>query len=146
MDEMNSSKILVCDDDHEIVDAISIYLKQEGYGVIKAYDGLQAIEAMENNDIQLLIIDLMMPNMDGLSAVLKLRETFKLPIIILSAKSEDTDKITGLNFGADDYVTKPFSPLELMARVKSHMRRYMDFGDVTPKISVGNRRSSIRYQ
>lgn len=136
MDEMNSSKILVCDDDHEIVDAISIYLKQEGYGVIKAYDGLQAIEAMENNDIQLLIIDLMMPNMDGLSAVLKLRETFKLPIIILSAKSEDTDKITGLNFGADDYVTKPFSPLELMARVKSHMRRYMDFGDVTPKKSV----------
>jgi len=136
MDEMNSSKILVCDDDHEIVDAISIYLKQEGYGVIKAYDGLQAIDAMENNDIQLLIIDLMMPNMDGLSAVLKLRETYKLPIIILSAKSEDTDKITGLNFGADDYVTKPFSPLELMARVKSHMRRYMDFGDVTPKKSV----------
>ena len=133
---MNSSKILVCDDDHEIVDAISIYLKQEGYGVIKAYDGLQAIDAMENNDIQLLIIDLMMPNMDGLSAVLKLRETYKLPIIILSAKSEDTDKITGLNFGADDYVTKPFSPLELMARVKSHMRRYMDFGDVTPKKSV----------
>lgn len=136
MDEMNSSKILVCDDDHEIVDAISIYLKQEGYGVIKAYDGLQAIDAMENNDIQLLIIDLMMPNMDGLSAVLKLRETYKLPIIILSAKSEDTDKITGLNFGADDYVTKPFSPLELMARVKSHMRRYMDFGNVTPKKSV----------
>jgi DNA-binding response OmpR family regulator len=136
MDEMNSSKILVCDDDHEIVDAISIYLKQEGYGVIKAYDGLQAIDAMENNDIQLLIIDLMMPNMDGLSAVLKLRETYKLPIIILSAKSEDTDKITGLNFGADDYVTKPFSPLELMARVKSHMRRYMDFGNVAPKKSV----------
>ena len=133
---MNSSKILVCDDDHEIVDAISIYLKQEGYGVIKAYDGLQAIDAMENNDIQLLIIDLMMPNMDGLSAVLKLRETYKLPIIILSAKSEDTDKITGLNFGADDYVTKPFSPLELMARVKSHMRRYMDFGNVAPKKSV----------
>jgi DNA-binding response OmpR family regulator len=136
MDEMNSSKILVCDDDHEIVDAISIYLKQEGYGVIKAYDGLQAIDAMENIDIQLLIIDLMMPNMDGLSAVLKLRETYKLPIIILSAKSEDTDKITGLNFGADDYVTKPFSPLELMARVKSHMRRYMDFGNVAPKKSV----------
>lgn len=133
---MNSSKILVCDDDHEIVEAISIYLKQEGYSVIKAYDGLQGIDAMENNDIQLLIIDLMMPNMDGLSAILKLRESYKIPIIILSAKSEDTDKITGLNFGADDYVTKPFSPLELMARVKSHMRRYMDFGDGIKKKSL----------
>ncbi len=126
---MNNATILVCDDDHEIVDAIGIYLKQEGYTVIKAYDGLQALKAIDLYNIQLLIIDLMMPNMDGLTAIIKLRETHKLPIIVLSAKSEDTDKITGLNFGADDYVTKPFSPLELIARVKSHMRRYTDFGD-----------------
>ena len=132
---MKNSTILVCDDDHEIVNAISIYLTQEGYTVIKAYDGLQALEAIDKNEIQLLIIDLMMPNMDGLTAIIKLRETHKLPIIVLSAKSEDTDKITGLNFGADDYVTKPFSPLELMARVKSHMRRYTDFGDAKPSKS-----------
>lgn len=133
---MESSRILVCDDDKEIVDAISIYLKQEGYDVFKAYDGLEALEVIKNNDIQLLIIDLMMPKMDGLSAILALREGHKLPIIILSAKSEDTDKITGLNFGADDYVTKPFSPLELIARVKSHMRRYMDFSSSPIKTSV----------
>ncbi len=133
---MNNSSILVCDDDHEIVEAIAIYLKQDGYDVFKAYDGLQALNCIEDNDIQLLIIDLMMPKMDGLSAILKLREEYKLPIIILSAKSEDTDKITGLNFGADDYVTKPFSPLELMARVKSHMRRYRDFGERKPQTSI----------
>lgn len=132
---MKNSTILVCDDDHEIVNAISIYLIQEGYKVIKAYDGVEALEAIDKNEIQLLIIDLMMPNMDGLTAIIKLRETHKLPIIVLSAKSEDTDKITGLNFGADDYVTKPFSPLELMARVKSHMRRYTDFGDAQPSQS-----------
>lgn len=129
---MDNSAILVCDDDHEIVNAISIYLKQEGYNVVKAYDGLQALEAIERHNIQLIIMDLMMPNMDGLTALLKLREEHKLPVIVLSAKSEDTDKITGLNFGADDYVTKPFSSLELMARVKSNIRRYTELGAVKP--------------
>lgn len=133
---MFNAKVLVCDDDHEIVEAISIYLQQDGYEAIKAYDGLEALDAMKRHDIQLLIIDLMMPNMDGLSAILALREHHKLPIIILSAKSEDTDKITGLNFGADDYVTKPFSPLELMARVKSHMRRYKNFGEIKPQSTI----------
>ncbi|MBN2899386.1 MAG: response regulator transcription factor [Clostridia bacterium] len=125
---MNNSTILVCDDDREIVNAIGIYLIQEGYTVVKAYDGLQALEAIKANEIQLIIIDVMMPKMDGLTALIKLRETHKLPVIVLSAKSEDTDKIIGLNFGADDYVTKPFNPLELMARVRSNMRRYTDFG------------------
>ncbi|MCL2718461.1 MAG: response regulator transcription factor [Lachnospiraceae bacterium] len=116
--------ILVCDDDKEIVDAIEIYLKQEGYHIIKAYDGLEAIKALKENDIKLLIIDIMMPRLDGINATLKIREYSSIPIIILSAKSEDTDKILGLNIGADDYVTKPFNPLELVARVKSNLRRY----------------------
>ena len=116
--------ILVCDDDKEIVNAIEIYLRQEGYHVIKAYDGLQAIKALKENDIKLLIIDIMMPRLDGINATLKIREHSSIPIIILSAKSEDADKILGLNIGADDYVTKPFNPLELVARVKSNLRRY----------------------
>lgn len=120
--------ILVCDDDKEIVEAIDIYLSKEGYHVIKAYDGIEALEAMKNNDIQLMLMDIMMPRMDGLRATLKIRQESSVPIIILSAKSEDTDKIIGLDVGADDYITKPFNPLELTARVKSQLRRYTKLG------------------
>ena len=117
-------KILVCDDDREIVEAIEIYLSQEGYQILKAYDGIEALEILEKEEVNLLIIDVMMPRLDGIRATLKIREKNSLPIIILSAKSEDTDKILGLNIGADDYVTKPFNPLELVARVKSQLRRF----------------------
>lgn len=122
--------ILVCDDDKEIVDAIEIYLTQEGLRVLKAFDGQQAVELLEKEDIQLLIIDVMMPRLDGIRATLKIREKSSIPIIILSAKSEDADKILGLNIGADDYVTKPFNPLELVARVKSQVRRYTKLGNI----------------
>lgn len=124
------TNILVCDDDKEIVEAIEIYLAQEGYHVIKAYDGEQAIRALKTNEVHLLIIDVMMPRLDGIHATLKIREYSSIPIIILSAKSEDADKILGLNIGADDYVTKPFNPLELVARVKSHLRRYTQLGNL----------------
>ena len=117
-------KILVCDDDREIVEAIEIYLSKEGYQILKAYDGIEALEILEKEEVNLLIIDVMMPRLDGIRATLKIREKNSLPIIILSAKSEDTDKILGLNIGADDYVTKPFNPLELVARVKSQLRRF----------------------
>ena len=116
--------ILVCDDDKEIVDAIEIYLKNEGYGIFKAFNGVEAIEAIGSNEIHLIIMDIMMPKMDGLRATMKIREENNIPVIMLSAKSEDTDKILGLNLGADDYITKPFNPLELIARVKSQLRRY----------------------
>lgn len=123
--------ILVCDDDKDIVDAIKIYLSKEGYNVLCAYNGLEAVEILRsNNNIHLLIIDIMMPVMDGIHATVKIRETNSLPIIFLSAKSEDTDKILGLNMGADDYITKPFNPLELIARVKSALRRYTEFGSL----------------
>ena len=122
--------ILVCDDDREIVDAIEIYLTQEGYHVLKAYDGMQAIQMLEREEIQLLITAVMMPKLDGTRATLKIREKSSIPIIILSAKSEDVDKILGLNIGADDYVTKPFNPLELVARVKSQLRRYTKLGNL----------------
>ncbi|HKM04200.1 MAG TPA: response regulator transcription factor [Lachnospiraceae bacterium] len=125
------STILVCDDDKEIVEAIEIYLKQEGYIVIKAYDGLEAITKIKENDINLLLIDIMMPKLDGIRATLKVREFSSIPIIMLSAKSEDVDKIMGLNMGADDYITKPFNPLELIARVKSHLRRYTKLGNIS---------------
>ena len=124
------ANILVCDDDREIVDAIEIYLSQDGYRIFKAYDGEQAIELMKKEDIQLLIMDIMMPKQDGIRATLKIREYSSIPIIILSAKSEDTDKILGLNIGADDYITKPFNPLELAARVKSNLRRYTSLGSL----------------
>lgn len=124
------ANILVCDDDREIVDAIEIYLSQDGYRIFKAYDGEQAIELMKKEDIQLLIMDIMMPKLDGIRATLKIREYSGIPIIILSAKSEDTDKILGLNIGADDYITKPFNPLELAARVKSNLRRYTSLGSL----------------
>ena len=120
--------ILVCDDDREIVEAIEIYLSQEGYRILKAYDGLEAMEILEKEDVNLLLIDVMMPRLDGIRATLKIREKNSIPIIILSAKSEDADKILGLNVGADDYVTKPFSPLELVARVRSQLRRYNQLG------------------
>lgn len=123
--------ILVCDDDREIVDAIEIYLTQEGHTIYKAYDGVQALQILEDKEIQLLIIDVMMPRLDGIRATLQIRETSSIPIIILSAKSEDVDKILGLNIGADDYVTKPFNPLELTARVKSQLRRYTQLGNIT---------------
>lgn len=123
--------ILVCDDDKEIVEAIDIYLQQEGYHILKAYDGEQAMEMLKANDVHLLIMDVMMPKLDGIRATLKIRENSSIPIIILSAKSEDSDKILGLNIGADDYVTKPFNPLELVARVKSQLRRYTKLGNVT---------------
>lgn len=120
--------ILVCDDDREIVEAVEIYLSKEGYNVIKAYDGLEAIEILKKEDVQLLLIDVMMPKLDGLRATLKIREKSGIPIIILSAKSEDSDKVIGLDVGADDYITKPFNPLELIARVKSQLRRYTKLG------------------
>ena len=120
--------ILVCDDDKEIVEAIDIYLSQEGYRILKAYDGLQAVQMLKQEEIHLLLIDVMMPRLDGIRATRKIREYSSIPIIILSAKSEDVDKILGLNIGADDYVTKPFNPLELIARVNSQLRRYTKLG------------------
>ena len=126
------ANILVCDDDKEIVEAISIYLSQEGYQIFKAYDGEQAIEVLQSEEIQLLIIDIMMPRLDGIHAMIRIREFSAIPILVLSAKSEDVDKILGLNVGADDYITKPFNPLELIARVKSSLRRYTMLGSVAP--------------
>ena len=126
---MEKNNVLVVDDDKDIVDAIDIYLSNEGINVIKAYDGLQAIEILMENDIQLILMDIMMPKMDGLRTTMKIREEKNIPIILISAKSEDTDKILGLNMGADDYITKPFNPLELIARVKSQLRRYVKFGN-----------------
>ena len=125
------ANILICDDDKEIVDAIEIYLKNEGYKVYKAYDGEEAIRILNAEDIQLLIMDVMMPKLDGIHATLKIREYSSIPIIMLSAKTEDTDKILGLNVGADDYVSKPFNPLELIARVKSNLRRCTKLGNMS---------------
>ena len=129
------STILVCDDDKDIVDAIDIYLTQEGYQVLKAYNGEEAIKVLKEKEVDLLIIDVMMPRLDGIRATLKIREEMSLPIIILSAKSEDGDKILGLNIGADDYMTKPFNPLELVARVKSQLRRYTQLGSTSKEDS-----------
>ncbi len=125
--------VLICDDDRAIVDSLEIYLKIEGYRVLKAYDGISAIDTVKNNEIHCMILDIMMPRLDGLVTAHKLREFYNFPIIMLSAKSEDTDKIAGLEFGADDYVTKPFNPLELMARVKSQIRRYAMLGSLKVK-------------
>ncbi len=124
------ANILVCDDDKEIVEAIEIYLSQDGYRIYKAYDGQQVIDILQKEDIHLLIMDIMMPRLDGIRATLKIREYSSIPIIMLSAKSEDTDKILGLNIGADDYIAKPFNPLELAARVKSNLRRYTSLGSL----------------
>lgn len=128
--------ILVCDDDREIVKSIEIYLKMEGYAPFTASNGREALEIIENNDIHCVILDIMMPELDGLETTLHIRTTKNIPIILLSAKSEDTDKITGLGFGADDYVTKPFNPLELTARVKSQIRRYCSLGSLEKKQGV----------
>lgn len=122
--------ILVVDDDREIVESIGIFLSGEGYGVLKAYDGIEALEKLSENEVQLMILDVMMPKLDGIKTLMKLRETKNIPVILLSAKSEDNDKIFGLTAGADDYVTKPFSPSELVARVKSQLRRYTTLGSM----------------
>ena len=124
---MKKYNILVVDDDKTITDAIEVYLTNENYNIFKAYDGLQALDILKTEDIHLVIMDIMMPNMDGTRATIKIREQKQIPIIMLSAKSEDTDKILSLNFDADDYITKPFNPLELIARVNSQMRRYTQF-------------------
>ena len=126
---MNSYTVLVVDDEKEIRDAIEIYLKNEGYTVMKAKDGIEAIEILHRHDIHLIILDIMMPRLDGIATTCRIREEKNIPIIILSAKSENTDKIFGLHIGADDYVTKPFEPLELLARVKSQLRRYVMLGN-----------------
>lgn len=135
-------KILVCDDDKEIVEAINIYLSGEGFEVIGVYDGYDALKVLETSKVDLLIVDVMMPGLDGIRTTLKVRERSSIPIIILSAKSEDTDKILGLNIGADDYLTKPFNPLELVARVKSQLRRYKKLGNISipesQKVVVGD--------
>ena len=128
--------VLVCDDDKAILDSLEIYLHLEGYEVIKATNGKEALAAAASHELHCIILDIMMPGLDGLNATLKLRERHNVPIILLSAKSEDTDKITGLSFGADDYVTKPFNPLELMARVKSQIRRYATFGSLETRENV----------
>lgn len=121
--------ILVVDDDKEIVESIEIFLKNEGYNVYKAYNGMEALDVLVNNDVHLILMDIMMPKLDGIKATIKIREEKNIPIILVSAKSEDTDKIMGLNIGADDYITKPFNLLELIARVKSNLRRYMNLGN-----------------
>ena len=128
--------VLVCDDDIAILDSVEIYLKLEGYNVIRAENGREALEKVRNNEVHCVILDIMMPELDGLQATLRLREKHNIPIILLSAKSEDTDKIAGLSFGADDYVTKPFNPLELMARVKSQIRRFTALGSMEKKEGV----------
>ncbi len=125
---MNKFTVLVADDDLEIREGIEIYLRNEGYNVLKAADGKEALDLIETNEVHLLILDIMMPNMDGITATFKIREVRNIPIIMLSAKVEDSDKIHGLSVGADDYVTKPFHPLELMARVRSQLRRYVQLG------------------
>ena len=130
------NRILVCDDDKEIVEAIEIYLQQEGYEILKAFDGEEAIKILEQEEVDLLIIDVMMPRLDGIHATLKIREKSSIPIIMLSAKSEDSDKKLGLNIGADDYLTKPFNPLELVARVKSQLRRYTKLGNAAESPGV----------
>ena len=121
--------ILVVDDDKEIVESIEIYLKNEGFNIFKAYNGIEALEILVEKEIHLILMDIMMPKLDGIKATIKIRQEKNIPIILVSAKGEDTDKILGLNIGADDYITKPFNLLELIARVKSNLRRYMNFGN-----------------
>lgn len=120
--------ILICDDDHDIVSALKIYLSAEGYGVLEAYNGREALEVIGANNVDLVLMDIMMPVMDGVTATARIRERSNVPVILLTAKSEDSDKVLGLNVGADDYITKPFSPIEVIARVRSHLRRYTQLG------------------
>ncbi len=133
-------RVLVVDDDREIVKAIDILLRKEGYEVLKAYDGLQALDILAREQVRLVLIDVMMPRLDGLSALMRIRERANIPVIVLSAKSEETDKVLGLSMGADDYVAKPYNPQELADRVKSHLRRFTTLGD----IHAGARASEIR--
>ncbi|MBO4877688.1 MAG: response regulator transcription factor [Ruminococcus sp.] len=128
MDRTENASILVVDDDHDIVNAIAMLLEKEGYRIYKAYNGLEALDAVTMYDIQLILIDVMMPKLDGLSAMMRIREKKNIPIIVLSAKSEDSDKILGLSMGADDYITKPYNPAELAARVRASLRRYLSLG------------------
>lgn len=130
---MEQYNILIVEDDKEIRDGIEIFLKSQNYNVFKAADGVEGLEVMERKKISLAIVDIMMPRMDGVTMTMKLREKYDFPVIMLSAKSEETDKVIGLNIGADDYVTKPFTPLELMARVNSQLRRYTQFANRSPK-------------
>ncbi len=132
---LENSSILVVDDDHDIVNAIAKLLGKEGYRIYKAYNGLEAIDMLMQYDIQLILIDVMMPKLDGLSAMMKIREKNNIPIIVLSAKSEDSDKILGLSMGADDYITKPYNPMELVARVASNLRRYLSLGSAGSTMS-----------
>ena len=120
--------VLICDDERDIVSALKIYLSNDNYNLYEAYNGKQALDVINNNDIHLVLLDIMMPEMDGIQTLIKMRESKNIPVIFLSAKGEDTDKILGLNIGADDYITKPFNPVELLARVKSQLRRYMVLG------------------
>jgi len=138
-------KILVVDDDREIVGAIALLLEGEGYQVLRAYDGMEALDKAVDPDLRLILMDVMMPRLDGLSAVLRIRERRNLPIIVLSAKSEDTDKVLGLSMGADDYIAKPFHPQELMARVRSQLRRYTLLGDVNAAQGTGYVTGRLRY-
>ena len=137
MINIENSSILVVDDDYDIVNAIATLLSREGYRIYKAYNGLEAIDSLMQNDIQLILIDVMMPKLDGLSAMMKIRDTKNIPIIVLSAKSEDSDKILGLSMGADDYITKPYNPMELVARVNSNLRRYLSLG-AADSVQKGN--------
>lgn len=128
--------ILICDDERDIVSALEIYLAAEGYNTIEAYNGIEAIELLTKKEIHLVLMDIMMPELDGITATAQLRETQNIPVILLTAKSEDTDKVLGLNIGADDYVTKPFNPVELLARVKAQLRRYTNLGGMQKKENV----------
>ena len=128
--------ILVCDDEKDIVSALNIYLTSEGYRVFRAFNGKEALQVMRNEDIHLILLDVMMPEMDGITAMVEIRKLSNVPVILLTAKSEDNDKILGLNIGADDYITKPFNPIEVLARVKSQLRRYMSLGGGTVRASV----------
>lgn len=130
--------ILICDDEHDIVKSLDIYLKSDGYNTFKAYNGKEALKIFAENEIHLILMDIMMPQTDGISAMVELRKISNVPVILLTAKSEDSDKILGLNVGADDYITKPFNPVELLARVRSCLRRYMQLGGNIQKKSVIN--------
>ena len=136
---MNNVNILVVDDEKEITDAIEVYLSSEGYKIFKAHTGIEAINLIKKQEVHLILMDIMMPDLDGIRATAKIRETLEIPIIMLSAKSEDTDKVLGLNIGADVYITKPFNPIELIARVKSQLRRYMHFGSIYKEIAADNK-------
>lgn len=137
MNGIEGSTILVVDDDHDIVNAVSKLLEMEGYKIIKAYDGLEALDCIMQKDVQLILIDIMMPKLDGLSAMMRIREKKNIPVIVLSAKSEDCDKILGLSMGADDYITKPYNPMELSARVRSNLRRYLMLGSAQTSSDTG---------